>query len=258
MYITHTYNLSDDICIYFTDSGPPPGSTDYTTLIVLHGTAFHCDSLTHLHTYAHAQNIRTVILNRREYPGSTPYTDAEIDDLVHGRKVFLDRLGTLLGDFLKTFIENETIPEMDMVNRTGGIAIMGWSAGNMTGMSLFSDPDLLDDTIYKLLRKYVRGLVLYDPAHSVFGYPPPQISTLYNPFIDPEFQGDPKEKFRNFSYWVASYYDHDLSQGPAGYDRRKRTENNSIANWSDEDFAKYCSVDAAIRSEQTCDSFFFH
>ncbi|KAG6871570.1 hypothetical protein C0995_002970, partial [Termitomyces sp. Mi166 len=84
MVSSHTYTLTDGINIYFTDSGAPPSSTDYTTLIILHGSAFNGEGFEKMHTFAHGYNLRTVIWNRREYPGSTKYTDAEIDDLHNG------------------------------------------------------------------------------------------------------------------------------------------------------------------------------
>ncbi|KAK7458020.1 hypothetical protein VKT23_009928 [Stygiomarasmius scandens] len=230
MYTPTTYALNNNISLYFTDSGPPPSSTDYTTLVILHGTAFSGGKFL-------------------KFPIFIYYS--EIDDLVNGRKVFLDNLGILLADFLRTFIEKEKIPEVDFQSKSGGLVILGWSAGNITGMSMFTDPSLLDEKVYRLLERYLREMVIYDPAYSVFGYPPPQVPGLYNPFFDPDFKGTPEEKFRNFAYWVASYYDHDSSRGPAGYDFRKLTDDNSLANWSEEDFNKYFCVDAAIRSEQT-------
>ncbi|KAG6886754.1 hypothetical protein C0995_005196, partial [Termitomyces sp. Mi166 len=84
MVSSHTYTLTDGINIYFTDSGSPPSSTDYTTLIILHGSAFNGEGFEKMHAFAHGFNLRTVIWNRREYPGSTKYTDVEIDDLHNG------------------------------------------------------------------------------------------------------------------------------------------------------------------------------
>ncbi|KAG5721252.1 hypothetical protein E4T56_gene2465, partial [Termitomyces sp. T112] len=59
-FTSNTAQLPDGIDIFFTDSGPPPGSTDYTTIIVLHGIAFTGDNLKKLHNHAHAFNLRTV------------------------------------------------------------------------------------------------------------------------------------------------------------------------------------------------------
>ncbi|KAF9254804.1 hypothetical protein L218DRAFT_831845, partial [Marasmius fiardii PR-910] len=106
-----TYTLSNDIQIFFADSGPPPHSDDYTTLVVLHGSGFSGDGFEKIHSAAHALNLRTVVWNRRDYPGSTPYTDSELEDLKQGRKAFLDRIGRQVGEFLVRFVENENIPK---------------------------------------------------------------------------------------------------------------------------------------------------
>ncbi|KAG6864538.1 hypothetical protein C0991_008885 [Blastosporella zonata] len=167
MVTSHTYKLVGDIDIFFTDSGPPPSSTDYTTLIVLHGSAFTGDGFEKLHNYSHKHNLRTVIWNRRDYPGSTQYTDAEIDDLNNGRKIFLDRLAIQVADFLKQYIEKESIPKISADRKAGGFAIMGWSMGSATAMPLFSEPSLLAPELYALLEQYVKDLVL----DGMSGYP---------------------------------------------------------------------------------------
>ncbi|KAG6875672.1 hypothetical protein C0992_002879 [Termitomyces sp. T32_za158] len=160
MMTSHTYTLIGDIKVFFTDSGPPPASTDYTTLIVLHGSAFTGHGFERLHDYAHRYNLRTVIWNRRDYYGSTKYTDAEIDDLNNGKKVFLDRLAIQVADFLKQYIEKESVPKISADRKTGGFAIMGWSMGTATAMPLFSDPALISPELYALLEQYVKDLIL--------------------------------------------------------------------------------------------------
>lgn len=78
-----------------------------------------------MHTLSHEYNLRTVIWNRREYPGSTKYTEAEIDDLRNGRKVFVDRLAIQVGDFVRQFIEKERVPKISKDRKSGGFAILG-------------------------------------------------------------------------------------------------------------------------------------
>ena len=82
-----------------------------------------------LHAFAHQFNMRTIIWNRRDYPGSTPYTDSELEDLSQGRKIFIDRAGSQLGEFLFQLVDKEQIPRATDGGISGGIAIMGWSVG---------------------------------------------------------------------------------------------------------------------------------
>lgn len=78
------------------DSGVPAGSTDYTTVVLVHGFTWHSgehrtipalpSSLTYcplpgtfkkLIPLAHPSNARVVLVNRRDYLGSKPLTDTE-------------------------------------------------------------------------------------------------------------------------------------------------------------------------------------
>ncbi|THV03734.1 hypothetical protein K435DRAFT_817155 [Dendrothele bispora CBS 962.96] len=249
MYSSNTYHLNDAINIFFTDSGAPQSSDDYTTLIVLHGSAFTGDGFVRLHEYSHANNLRTVIWNRRDYPGSTKYSDTELEDYANGRKVFLDRLALQLADFLKQFIETENIPPITSDRKSGGFAIMGWSMGTATAMPLFSDRALFSLEQYSLLEKYVKDLILYDPPYLSFGYKLPPDEKTYNPWTDPECK-TPEELYQNFGTWVSSYYDHpDTSGSIHGLDFRKRTELATVPTWTAEEFERFYCESAAVRSE---------
>jgi hypothetical protein len=55
-----------------------------------------------------SSNIRLVIVTRRDYdsldeidsPGSTPFSDSDLEDIKAGRDIFLQRLGIELANFL--------------------------------------------------------------------------------------------------------------------------------------------------------------
>jgi len=218
-------------------------------LIVLHGSAFTGDGFERLHDYAHRYNLRTVIWNRRDYPGSTKYTDAELDDLNNGRKVFLDRLAIQVADFLKQYIEKESIPKITADRKFGGFAIMGWSMGSATAMPLFSDPSLISPELYTLLEQYVKDLVLDDPPYLSFGIPLPADEKTYNPWADPDCK-TPEELYQNFGYWVSSYYDHpDVSGTIHGLNYEKRAGIPTVTTWTPEQFQRFYNEAAAVRSE---------
>ncbi|KIK69425.1 hypothetical protein GYMLUDRAFT_35484 [Collybiopsis luxurians FD-317 M1] len=94
------YSLSEGIEFSFTDIGAPANSNDYTTIVVLHGGGFNAYQLRKMHSYAHGLNLRTVLLHRRNYAGSTPYTPTELHELQQGNRVFLERLSAQLAEFL--------------------------------------------------------------------------------------------------------------------------------------------------------------
>lgn len=105
--------------------------------------------------------MRLILFQRKNYPGSTPYTSAEIDDLAQGRKIAIDRLGSILGQFIKYVIDKHHIPRT-IVNgagrRTGGVAVVGWSMGSVAALSLFSG---CEDNLVTGLSPYIRDLILY-------------------------------------------------------------------------------------------------
>ncbi|KAF9002892.1 hypothetical protein BDQ17DRAFT_1242627 [Cyathus striatus] len=249
MFTPHTYTLDEGIQIFYTDSGPVPNSNDYTTLIIFHGSAFTGHGFEKLHDVAKDYNLRTVIWNRRDYPGSTPYTDEELEDLKLGHQIFIERLGKLVTQFIYKFINRERIPAMTEDRRKGGIALMGWSMGTATEMSFLLDDKLISSEIYNSLEPYVKDLVLYDPPFRSFGFDVPADSNPYIPWTDPDCK-TPEELYQNFLYWVSSYYDHpSLPVSIHDLDFRKRTDNRTVSKWTPEQFAKFYCEPAAVRSE---------
>ncbi|KAF9259309.1 hypothetical protein L218DRAFT_875127 [Marasmius fiardii PR-910] len=252
MFTSHIYKLPSNIEIFFTDSGPPPHSKDYKTLVIFHGACFNGFGLEKLHGVAHSLNLRTVIWNRRDYPGSTPYTDRELQDLQQGRKVFLDQIGREIGEFLAQFIENEDIPEATSDNTRGGIAIVGWSLGCITAMTLFSDQRLVPPKAYLKLEPYIKHLVLYEPPPFCFGYDMPTGPEYYLSFSDPDLK-TPEAQFEAFCYWVSSFSNHPdvVSADHRGMDTRtKRSADATVGKWSPEEFERYANADTFQRSEQ--------
>ncbi|KAF9259306.1 hypothetical protein L218DRAFT_1059428 [Marasmius fiardii PR-910] len=191
-HVHQPYLLSNTIHVFFTDSGAPLHSKDYTTLVIFHGSSFNGSGYEKLHAISHSLNLRTVILNRRDYPGSTPYKDSELEDLRKGRKVFMDRIGQQAGEFLARFIEKERIPKATEDRKARGIAIMG-----------VVDREFISHSI---LEHYVKDLVLYEPPSLCFAYQPPPDVELYKPMSDPNQKLSSEELNHNFKFWVSSFY----------------------------------------------------
>ncbi|KAK7037590.1 hypothetical protein VNI00_011082 [Paramarasmius palmivorus] len=258
-FTSRTFTLSDGINIFFTDSGAPRNSTDYTTVLVLHGSAFNGHGFEKLHDYAHEYNIRTIVWNRRDYPGSTRYTNEELAELQQGKRVFIDRLGFQVADFIKQLIEKEKIPKATLDRKAGGVAIMGWSMGTATAMALFSDPSIISPEVHDHLKEYVKDLILdvlitharkIDSPHLCFAYEIPEGEKIYDPWTDPNCT-TPEELYQNFGFWVSSFYDHPdpLSGKLSDMDIRTRTNEATLIKWTPEELSKYYTQDAAVRSE---------
>ncbi|KAF9072658.1 hypothetical protein BDP27DRAFT_1217333 [Rhodocollybia butyracea] len=248
--IESTYTLPDGSQFFFIDSGPPKDATNYTTVMILHGSAFNGFSFEKVHKYFLKNNIRSVAWNRRDYRGSSELTDADLEDLRLGRKDFLDGRAVQMAQFLVLFIEKEHIIKVNFEENTGGIALMGWSMGVASVMPFFSDPSLFGEETYNFLEPYIKNLILLDPPASSLGYPEICNQEIYDPWYDPEYQ-TPEEKFQGFCSWVSTYYDHpNLSINSPTFDELKHSSQDAtILKWTAEEFSLFYDEKAAVRSE---------
>ncbi|KAJ7073464.1 hypothetical protein B0H15DRAFT_925649 [Mycena belliarum] len=246
-YTEHTLKLPDGVEIRYTDSGAPQ-TVDYTTLVVIHGTGFNGYCFLKLHELAHKYNLRIAIMNRRDYHGSTMFSDEDLADMHAGRRIFQDRLATQVAWFLQHFIEHESTPTVSADRTSGGFLLMGWSSGCSVALAPFADRDVLPSALYDAVEPYLRSLVLYDPPVHTLGYLPPA-GTGYDPFKDPECT-NPDMLFKMFQLWTASYFSHpDIASGaPQGISVEKYTPKRTTKDWTEEQMARCFEKAAAARS----------
>ncbi|KAL0573129.1 hypothetical protein V5O48_008832 [Marasmius crinis-equi] len=254
-----TYTIIDDIKVFFTDTGAPPDSDDYTTLITIHGFGFSGACFESIQSQAHAYNLRVVALNRRGYHGSTPFSDQEID-AVRGpaesdARKFFERLGLHLSLFLEKFVREEKVPPV-LGRGKGGIAVMGWSLGGLFANALFANPDAMSEERYELLEGCIKDLVLYDPGNSL-GLPIPSTLNLRNLFI-PQISGDgsdPGKGFDQFIAWVTSRLEYTTQDGIPTIESIEKTgalpktEQNLADSLSRSEIERLTDAKAAIRSD---------
>ncbi|KAJ7058720.1 hypothetical protein C8F01DRAFT_990008 [Mycena amicta] len=251
-YSSHTIELLDGVEIFYTDSGAPQKDPyTYTTMLMLHGTGFNGESMNRLHDHAHTHNLRIILWNRRDYRGSTPYTDIELEDLRTGNKLHFDKQALQIASFFEHLIDVERIPMLSADRKRGGIILGGWSMGVATGLALLAAQDVLpkNSDLYAKIEPYFKGIVLYDPPSLAFGVTVPD--EFYKPFSDPDLT-TLGQIFDNFKLWVSSYSKHpDLATGTAAgisYSE-KRTERCTVESWSEEEKERFFEENAAARSE---------
>ncbi|KAJ4493406.1 hypothetical protein C8R41DRAFT_764311 [Lentinula lateritia] len=266
-----TYTLSEGIKLSFTDSGAPPNAVNYVTVLFLHGGMFNAYQFHKIHSHAHSLNLRTMILHRRDYEGSTPYSPEELEELEQGSVVFWERLSAQIAEFLEIFILREKIPKLtrqklpfsqdrlqlqsmraspgSVGGGNGGVAIFGWSAGCSTVLSFLgaSHNPMISQESYKLLEEYIGNCILYDPTYLCFGYTLPSDNPNYIPWADPTVA--PEDIPRAVSEWVSSYYDHPCYDPISGslpvtatiHDldgTRTKSDEITISSWTDEELVK--------------------
>ncbi|KAL0563546.1 hypothetical protein V5O48_018520 [Marasmius crinis-equi] len=261
-----TYQITDDVRLFFTDSGAPPDSTDYTTIVAVHGFGFSGVCFEKLQSQAHAYNLRVVALNRRDYAGSTPFSDDELDALKGGddtrARGSIERLGLHIALFLRKFVEEEGVPSVTNAGngrKRGGLAVMGWSMGALTAIAPFANPNALGEETYGVLKGYIRDLILYDPPFIVLGLPIPTSinpEKLHFPHAPPNVKHrEPQEIFENFVRFVGSRYQYEIRDGvatPASIEESgslPRTEQCVMDLWSRDEFERLTDVAASMGAD---------
>lgn len=181
------------------------------------------------------QGVRFVALNRRNYPGSTPYTPEEINTLLNGTKEQRDGWhkdrGHEVGMFIYKLIEKGGIPPISADRKTGGIVIHGWSAGAGDANAMIAHAGTLPEDVRSRLASYMRALIIQgayrlcilnsisvtdikSDSHSVmFGASPDP--TEHSPLVDEQLS--PEGRLLKFYTWVGAYFKHgDISTQDVG------------------------------------------
>ncbi|KAJ7599186.1 hypothetical protein C8J56DRAFT_1093544 [Mycena floridula] len=195
----------------FTDSGSP-GTADYTTIFGVHGLGFNNAIFRRIQACSSAHNTRFIAVNRRQYRGSSPLTEAEANLVFAGsdgeKAETLDSFGVELANFIALFIQKHDLPPLSQDRKRSGIAILGWSAGCTVTGAAIANIDKLPSETQALFKAHLRAYILYEPPSLALGLP---ISSLdWVPLADTTVPEN--KRVAMFTSWVTSYFDHpDLS-----------------------------------------------
>lgn len=168
----------------YEDSGPLNGL--YTTLVMVHGTGFHhgeqgsvvASDLCLTNTlagifgpmirFATANRVRLILVNRRDYPGSTPLSDAELAALgsshLETRAKALAQQGTDIGLFLAWLVREEKIPAMSVNwsgKQQGGIVLVAWSLAHTPLAGFLAHADSLPADAIRTLEPCLRAYCIF-------------------------------------------------------------------------------------------------
>ncbi|KAF8828365.1 hypothetical protein HHX47_DHR4000805 [Lentinula edodes] len=200
------FTLPNHVKFFYEDSGVP-NRENYITFFIIHGHTYHSGLFKPLLPIALIRGHRVLLVNRREYPGSSPYSPAELKVFAEGPDK--ERYRQLINDghdlalLLNGLIQLLSLPE------TNGVAIVSWSLGNMFGLPLLASITTLPVDIQCRLGLFVKRSILWDVPCEPMGIPfPPGI---YHPFVD---ESTPIEnRGAVFAKWLTSYFPHgDLSK----------------------------------------------
>ena len=115
------------------------------------------------------RGVRFVALNRRNYPGSTPYSEEEINVLSNGTKEQKDAWhrdrGHEVGMFIHKLIVKENLPPISADRQTGGIILLGWSIGAGDVNNTIAHTDTLPSEIRTSLASYMRSMIIQGTSY---------------------------------------------------------------------------------------------
>lgn len=161
--------------------------------------------------FAASHNLRLVLLNLRDYPGSTRYSPEELaalgSPIREVQAAAIEARGLELAAFMRWYIETERVPAISKepdrdVRPAGGVAILGWSSGNCQTIPLLASANKVPEDTRILLDAYFRSFFIYDVSQTAMGMSP--MEDLYSPFRDPAMTN--QEKMAAFPAWVSSYF----------------------------------------------------
>jgi hypothetical protein len=115
-------------------------------------------------TRALKAGYRFVSITRRNYPGSTALSEADIGVLTAGseedKNAFLKARGVEIATFISKFIEKESLPAITDNGTGGGIALIGWSLGNSFSLASISHLDALPEEDRTRVGSRLRALIM--------------------------------------------------------------------------------------------------
>jgi hypothetical protein len=120
------------------------------------------------------QSARLIVLNRRDFPQSAPYSDDEHAQLNKALESppeavrdfyvpFMKERSKEIVDFLVALINKEGIPPVDE-SGTGGIVLSSWSLGAYWLMAFLKNIAALSTSCDLDLKKYMQRVVVYGNA----------------------------------------------------------------------------------------------
>ncbi|GBE82989.1 alpha/beta-hydrolase [Sparassis latifolia] len=253
--------------LYYEDSGVPGASTTYATIFLVHGTMFHSGIFRPMVPYAAVHNLRLVLVNLRDYPGSSPYSPTERELLAgpgrEAQAAAIQNRGLELAAFITWFIEQEQIPPTsrsaaEAADTTGGFALLGWSSANCQTIPVIAHADKMPEKTRKLFNAYFRAYFFHDSSLTGIGEAAPQ--DMYGIFRDARLTYE--EKVAGFPAWVSSYFTRvDLEPETPAFlstltSRKAVHEDTDDARWtpsvlrmSDDVFAAVADPSVMLRSQ---------
>jgi len=151
----------------YIDSGVPAFRTSYCTVICIHGYGWSRDVFQKALPEANRQGVRLIALNRRMFPGSTPYSEEDLATIKPSEAgkpeliSFLRERALEIVGFIQVIIKGLQLP--CQLSLGTGISVLGWSLANMYCFALinvFMDPDLPTET-RRVIKESISSVIFF-------------------------------------------------------------------------------------------------
>lgn len=130
---------------------------------------------------APAAGLRVVAINRRNYAGSTPFSQEDLTVIHNGtdtqKEEFLKARGLEILNFMDIFVQQNDVPTI-LDDGKGGIALLGWSLGNSFTLAAISHFDSLPTDAQSRLASRMRSLIMQG-WYQLYIYMCPPILIVY-------------------------------------------------------------------------------
>lgn len=142
-----------------------PSVTSHQSWNFVHGlTYFFIAIFKRVQDVAIKKGVRFIALNRRGYLGTAPYNEEELNVLRNGTKEQKDAWhrdrGHEVGMFIHKLIDKENLPPISADRKTGGVVLLGWSAGGSLANATIAYVDTLPFEVRTRLGLYIRSLII--------------------------------------------------------------------------------------------------
>ena len=117
--------------------------------------------------YASKYRVRLVFVNMRGFPGSSEFSQEELNALGSTdpdvQTAATHAVGQNIALCLQHLIRTLALPPITESEgkRTGGVALLGWSLGNFPTLAMLASGHQLSDETRDILGRYLRTVVMY-------------------------------------------------------------------------------------------------
>ncbi|KZT03859.1 uncharacterized protein LAESUDRAFT_738141 [Laetiporus sulphureus 93-53] len=189
-----TLTVADGVELYYTDSGDSQAVCHLPSSLGVTAQFYLLEIWKRVQSHAYNANTRLVAINRRNYAGSTPYSEPEA--------------AAAIITFMSNFILEQDTPPISHDGTGGGIALVGWSAGKAFTTAAIGSVDQAPLDVRERVASRMRALIMHEPPALALGLP--IAPAAWSPHID--FSVPECIRPQMFTPWITSYFNHgDLS-----------------------------------------------